>query len=99
MSFMLRSFQHIATIHGCMFHDLLSTKWVDYVEEPMKYQALRPHIFSVGGWVGGSVGEVGVEDWGGVVGSGWVGDVVGSGWGDVLGVGGCGSGGGDGVGG
>ena len=29
---------------------LLSTEWVDYVEEPMKYQALRPHLFSVGGW-------------------------------------------------
>ena len=28
----------------------LSTKWVDYVEEPMKYQALRPQFFSVGGW-------------------------------------------------
>ena len=27
---------------------LLSTEWVDYVEEPMKYQALRPHFFSVG---------------------------------------------------
>ena len=29
----------------------MSTEWVDYVE-PMKYQALRPHFFSVGGWVG-----------------------------------------------
>ena len=29
---------------------LLSTKWVDYVEEPMKYQALRPQFFSVGAW-------------------------------------------------
>ena len=28
----------------------LSTEWVDYVEDPMKYQALRPHFFSVGGW-------------------------------------------------
>ena len=28
---------------------LLSTKWVDYVEEPMKYQALRPQFFFVGG--------------------------------------------------
>ena len=38
----------------------LSTKWVDYVEEPMKYQALRPHFFSVG-WVGGGgVGGGGV---------------------------------------
>ena len=35
-----------------LFQDqiLLSTKWVDYVEEPMKYQALRPQFFSVGGW-------------------------------------------------
>ena len=36
----------------------LSTEWVDYVEEPMKYQELRPHFFSVGGWcweVGGGV--------------------------------------------
>ena len=30
--------------------DLLSTKWVDYVEEPMKYCALRPQFFSMGGW-------------------------------------------------
>ena len=29
---------------------LLSNEWVDYVEEPMKYQALRPNFFSVGGW-------------------------------------------------
>ena len=28
----------------------LFTKWVDYVEEPMKYQALRPQFFSVDGW-------------------------------------------------
>ena len=34
----------------------LSTEWVDYVEEPMKYQALRPHFFSVGGWLEGSRG-------------------------------------------
>ena len=35
----------------------LSTKWVDYVEKPMKYQALRPQFFSMGGWV--------VVGWGG----------------------------------
>ena len=37
----------------------MSTEWVDYVKEPMKYQALRPHFFSVvGGWVdGGGVGH------------------------------------------
>ena len=29
----------------------LSTKWVDYVEEPMKYQALRPQFFFVDGWM------------------------------------------------
>ena len=29
---------------------LLSTEWVDYVEQPMKYQALRPHFFCMGGW-------------------------------------------------
>ena len=46
---------------------LLSTKWVDYVEEPMKYQALRPQFFSVGGC--GVVGLV-VMRWVGVV--GWV---------------------------
>ena len=28
----------------------LSIAWVDYVEEPIKYQALRPHFFSVVGW-------------------------------------------------
>ena len=46
----------------------LSTKWVDYVEEPMKYQALRPHFFSMGGWWG-------VVCWWGmlwVVDEGWV---------------------------
>ena len=42
---------------------LLSTKWVDYVEEPMKYQALRPKLFSMGGW--GVVGQV-VVRWVGV---------------------------------
>ena len=31
---------------------LLSTEWVDYVEEPMKYQALRPQFFSIAGWGG-----------------------------------------------
>ena len=51
--------------------DSLSTEWVDYVEEPMKYQALRPHFFSVvGSWrvlrVSGWVGW-----WGGSMG-GWV---------------------------
>ena len=44
----------------------MSTEWVDYVEEPMKYQALRAHFFSVvGGWrilgVGdGGVGHMGI---------------------------------------
>ena len=28
----------------------LSTEWVHYVEEPMKYQAFLPHFFSVVGW-------------------------------------------------
>ena len=28
----------------------VSTERVDYVEEPMKYQALRPQFFSVGGY-------------------------------------------------
>ena len=42
----------------------LSTEWVDYVEEPMKYQALRPQFFSMGGWGGGVVGDGGV---GGVI--------------------------------
>ena len=46
------------------FHFLLSTEWVDYVEEPMKYQAFMHHFFSVGGWLEGSWGRwvgVGVE--------------------------------------
>ena len=48
------------------FQDLLCTEWLDYVEEPMKYQALRPHFFSVvGGWRVLGVGGVGV-------GHGWV---------------------------
>ena len=41
----------------------LSTEWVDYVEEPMKYQALRPQ-FSL--WVGGGGGVGGEWSWGGV---------------------------------
>ena len=53
---------------------LLSTEWVDYVEEPMKYQALRPHFFSMvggwrvlglGGWVGGGRVGHGVGGWDG----------------------------------
>ena len=62
---------------------LLSTKWVDCVEEPMKYQAFLHHFGSMGGWLKGS--------WGGwwvmwvVVGvGGWV--VVMQ---VVVGVGGC----------
>ena len=67
---------------------LLSTKWVDYVEEPMKYQALRPKFFSMDGW--GVVGQV-VVGWVGVCrgGVGVVGWVVGWGW---VGVGRGGSG-------
>ena len=43
--------------HKPMYHKLLlSTKWVDYVEEPMKYQALSLKFFSVGGWGGWWVG-------------------------------------------
>ena len=34
----------------------LSTEWVDYVEEPMKYQAQRHHLFSMDGWLEGSWG-------------------------------------------
>ena len=49
----------------------LSTKWADYVEEPMKYQALRPPFFSVGGWGVVVVGRGGVGG-GGRVGGGWV---------------------------
>ena len=77
--------------------NFLSTKWVDYVEEPIKYQALKPIFFSVGGW--GVVGQV-VVGWvgvgrGGVV-VGWVG--VGRG-GVVVGWVGLGRGGGSRVGG
>ena len=39
------------------FSPFLSTEWVDYVEEPMKYQALRPQFFSMGGWGGGLDGD------------------------------------------
>ena len=57
---------------------LFSTKWVDYEEETMKYQALRPQFFSKGGWglVGGGGGG-----WVGWVGVGWGGSgrVVGGG--------------------
>ena len=48
----------------------LSTEWVDYVEEPMKYQALRPQFSQ---WVGGGV-------WVGWVVVGWIG-----GWALVMG--------------
>ena len=47
----------------------LSTEWVDYVEEPMIYQAFLPHFGSVGGWLTGS--------WGGWVCVGVDGDGVG----------------------
>ena len=40
----------------CYYLVLLSTEWADYVEEPMKYQALRPKFFSMGGWWGGGGG-------------------------------------------
>ena len=44
----------------------MSTEWVDYVEEPMKYQALRPHFFPVvGGWRVLQVGWVARWWWGG----------------------------------
>ena len=54
----------------------LSTKGVDYVEEPMKYQAFLPQFGSMGewldgslgGWVGGGVGGV----LGGMLVDGWV---------------------------
>ena len=68
---------------------LLSTKWVDYVEEPMKYQALRPQFFSKGGWGwigwgGGGVGRGGGgRVGGGGDGVGWV--EVGAEWWSVVG--------------
>ena len=83
----------------------MSTEWVDYVEESMKYQAFLPHFVSMGGWLEGSWGWwMGGWWWGGwcaCEGGGWGG--VGSGWvadvGDGLGGGvlGVGVGGGDGV--
>ena len=56
---------------------LLPTERVGYVEEPMKYQALRSNFFSM---VGGRVGVVGVGGW---CGDGWMGGggVVGGGGG------------------
>ena len=49
----------------------LSSEWVDYVEEPMKYQALRPHFSPwVGG--GGGVGDGGREGWLVVGWGGWM---------------------------
>ena len=64
-----------ASIHGNVVNDdgqgssfhLLSTEWVDYVEEPMKYQTLRPHFSSVVGvWRVLGVGHgVGGWWWGG----------------------------------
>ena len=53
----------------------------------MKYQALRPHFFSVAGWVvewGRWVGSGEVEGWwGGVGGEGWVWLLGGKRWGWV----------------
>ena len=49
-----------------------------------EYQALRPHCFSVGGWLEGSRGGVGGVGggWGGCrVGSGGLGGIGGEGWG------------------
>ena len=74
----------------------MSTKWIDYVEEPMKYQALRPHFSSVvgGDGVGGMVGwVVGWDGCDGVDGGGVVGVL---GWWDGVGDGGVGVQGGDG---
>ena len=34
----------------------LSAEWVDYVEEPMKYQAFIHYLVSVDGWLEGSWG-------------------------------------------
>ena len=73
----------------------LSTEWVDYVEEPMKYQALRPHFFFMVGWVVGWGWWGGwfswVVGWCGCGGMGGSGGVVGwvlvwGGVGDVVGV-------------
>ena len=47
----------------------LCTEWVDYVEEPMKYQTFMHHIFYVGGWLKGSWGG----RWGEWIGGGGVG--------------------------
>ena len=62
----------------------LFTEWVDYVEEPMKYQAFLHHFDSVGGvgerimgWVGG--GGVWMGWWWWWVGWGWW-----QGWGGIL---------------
>ena len=62
---------------------------VDYVEEPMKYQALKPSFFSVGGWLEESRGGCVCVD--GVVAGGWVCVCVcWGGWGGGGGwVGGC----------
>ena len=52
----------VPLMHTC----ILSTKWVDYVEKPMKYQAFLHNFVSVEGWLEGS--------WGGWVGGfGWIG--------------------------
>ena len=52
----------------------LSTEWVDGVEEPMKYQTLRPQFFSMGGWGGGGWWD---GWWGGWTGGGDGGDPFG----------------------
>ena len=53
----LTEYDHMVNVAEFHAIYLLSTKWVDYVEEPMKCQALRPQFFSVGGWGWGVVME------------------------------------------
>ena len=54
----------------------LSTKWVDYVEEPMKYKAFLSLFGTMGGWLEGSWGVHGWVLGGCLCGGGGVGGVL-----------------------
>ena len=50
-------YQKVVGVTSMTEFALLSTEWVDYVEEPMKNQTKGPHFFSMGGWCGWCTGK------------------------------------------
>ena len=56
-------FSTLQLLHEAVMLVLVTTiygRWRGTITEPMKYQALRPQFFSVGGWWWGEVGWVSV---------------------------------------